>query len=257
MRIFDRIDNNSLKRREMQLWILAVGMIVVLSAGIALLMFPMAYSHPVDLTGLPARAIFFGFCAMSALMIGYFIDRQLVIRQLRAELDQKAHQVAAMRLEASTDLLNSIPGFTIFRDRLAMEHRRAANTHQPLSLVTVELKPSHTLRGAGEAEVAFGDAAKTLTAKMRGEDALFQLAPGIFGVLLPGANASDGYRVRDHITEGLHDAAGVSNRFSFSVNALNYPDHASSAREMEGYIQCLLPKDEDFLPEGAEELAVA
>jgi hypothetical protein len=134
MKMFDRIDTKSLDSRELQLWVLAVSMILVLSMGIALLMFPMAYSQPVNFTGLPARAICFGFCSLSALLVGYFVDRQMVIRNLRAELDTKVHQVESIRREASVDLLNTIPGLTIFRDRLAMEHRRAANTHQPLSL---------------------------------------------------------------------------------------------------------------------------
>jgi GGDEF domain-containing protein len=181
----------------------------------------------------------------------------MVIRNLRAELDNKVHQVESIRREASADLLNTIPGLTIFRDRLAMEHRRAANTHQPLSLLSVELKPSTAIIGTGEVEIAFGDAAKTLMTRLRGEDALFLLSPGVFGILLPGVNAHDGYSIRDHIMEGLHDAAGVSYRFSFSVSAVNYPEHATSAHEMEGYIQCLLPKKEDFLPDTAEQLTPA
>jgi hypothetical protein len=57
--------------------------------------------------------------------------------------------------------------------------------------------------------------------------------------------------------EGLHDAAGVSYRFSFSVSAVNYPEHAATAREMERYVQCLLPKHKDFLPEPSEQLITA
>jgi len=242
MQFFDRVDSNSLDRRELQLWILALTMILILSMGVALLMFPTAYSHPVNLTGFPARAIFFGFCGLSALVVGYFIDRQAVISHLRAALDNEKHQVEIIRQEASADLLTTIPGLTIFRDRLVMEHRRATNTRQPLSLLAVELKPSADLHGAGEIEIAYGDAAKTMLGKLRGEDSLFLLAPGIFGIVLPAVTARDAYNMRDHIMEGLHDAAGVSYRFSFGVSVVNFPEHASTAREMEGYIQCLLPR---------------
>src|SRR5579862_606823 len=127
MKIFDRVDASSLDRRELQLWILALTMILILSMGVAMLIFPMMYSLPVDLTGIPARAIFFGFCALSALVVGYFVDRHLVIRSLRAELEKKKHQVEAIRKEASADLLATVPGVNMFRDRLAMEHRRASN----------------------------------------------------------------------------------------------------------------------------------
>ena len=105
----------------------------------------------------------------------------------------REHQggTAATFDEASADLLATIPGLTIFRDRLVMEHRRATTVQQPLSLLAIELKPSSALAGTGEVEIAFGDAAKTLTGKLRGEDSVFLLAPGIFGVVLPGVSAAD------------------------------------------------------------------
>jgi GGDEF domain-containing protein len=254
MKIFDRIDPSSLDRRELQLWILALTMILILSMGVALLIFPMAFSHPVDLTGIPARAIFFGFCALSALVVGYFVDRQMVIRNLRTELDKKKHQVDSIRREASTDLLTTLPGLTIFRDRLAMEHRRATHTRQPLSLLAVELKPSKALIGTGEIEIAFGDAAKTLMRKLRGEDSIFLLSTGFFGVILPAVTAREAYDVRDHFMEGLHDTAGVSYRFTFGVTVVNYPEHAATAREMEAYIQSCLPPKADNEPLQREQL---
>jgi GGDEF domain-containing protein len=242
MQIFHRIDAKSLDRRELQLWILALSMILILSMGVALLMFPSAYSHPVSLTGFSARAIFFGFIGLSVLVVDYFVDRQVVIRHLRAELDNEKHQAEIIRREARTDLLTTLPGLAIFRDRLVMEHRRAVNTHQPLALLAVELKPASDVARQGETEIAFGDAAKTMMNKLRGEDSLFLLAPGIFGVLLPGVTARDAYSVRDHILEGLHDAAGAGYRFTFGASVVNYPEHAATAREMEGYIRCLLPR---------------
>lgn len=242
MQVFDKVDSSGLERREIQLWILALSMILILSIGIALLMFPTAFSHPVSVTGVPERAIFFGFCSLSALVVGYFIDRQLVIHNLRVELESKQHQVDIIRHEASADLLATLPGLSTFRDRLVMEHRRATTIQQPLSLLAVELKPSSALAGTGEIEIAFGDAAKTLTAKLRGEDSLFLLAPGIFGVVLPGVNAAEAYTMRDHMMDGLHDAAGVSYRFSFGISVVSFPDHATTAREMEEYVQCLLPR---------------
>jgi hypothetical protein len=49
--------------------------------------------------------------------------------------------------------------------------------------------------------------------------------------------------VRDRLLEGLHDAAGTSNRFSFAVSVFNFPEHVASAREMEESIQGLLPRE--------------
>ena len=242
MRVFDRVDPRDLDRRELQLWILALSVILTLAIGVGLLMYPtVAYS--VNVTGFPARAIFFGFCGLSALVVGYFIDRQVAIRHLRAALDKQKRRVAQIRQEASADLLTTLPGLSTFRDRLLMEHRRASNTRQPLSLLTVELTPSRDLTGAEEIETAFGDSAKTLMCKLRSEDSIFLLQPGVFGIVLPTVAACDAYTVRDRLMAGLHDAAGASNRISFSVSVVNFPEHVATAREMERSIHCLFPLD--------------
>ncbi|MGD0009371.1 MAG: hypothetical protein ABSE93_12605 [Terriglobia bacterium] len=241
MQIFDRVDPSCLDRRELHLWILALTGIFVLAMGVALLMYPTIYSQQVNLTDFPARAIFFGFCALSALLMGYLVDRQVVIRHLRAESESQKRQVAQIRREASADLLTTLPGPNIFRDRLAMEYRRASNTQQPLSLLAVELKPSSDLTEPGEIQAAFGDAAKTLMRKLRGEDSIFLFAPGVFGIFLHAVNACGAYSVRDRLMDGLHDAAGAGNRFSFGVSVFNFPEHVATAREMEESVQSLLP----------------
>jgi GGDEF domain-containing protein len=242
MRVFDQVEPSSLDRRELQLWILALTVILVLAVGVALLMYPTAYSPAANPAGSPLRAIFLGFCGLSALVVGYFIDRQVVIHHLRAELENEKRQVAQIRQEASADLLTTLPGFNIFRDRLAMEHRRASNTQQPLSLLAVELKPSRELNGPGEIETAFGDAAKALMHKLGGEDSIFLFAPGIFGIVLPAVAAIDAYSMRDRLIEGLHDAAEASYRFAFSVSVVNFPEHVTTAREMEESVRRLLPR---------------
>ncbi len=241
MQVFDRIDPNTLDRRELHLWILAQAMILVLSMGVGLLMYPAVFSHPVTLTGIPSRAAFFGFCGLAALLVGYFVDRQVVIRHLRTELEDEKRQIVEVRREASVDLLTMLPGFNIFRDRLTMEHRRASNSRQPLSLLAVELKPSRALAEPGEVETAFGDAAKTLMRRLRSEDSIFLFAPGVFGIVLPAVNARDAYTLRDRLMDGLHDAAGAGNRFSFGVSVVNFPEHVATAREMEETIRSLLP----------------
>jgi len=243
MQIFDRIDPRSLDRRELHLWILALTVILIQATGVAFLMYPTIYSHPVNLTGSAARAVFFGFCGFSALVIGYFADRQLVISHLRKDLKNEKSQVVQIRQEASANILATLPGINIFRDRLAMEFRRASNSQQPLSLLGVELKPSRNFTAPAEIEAAFGDAAKTLMRKLRGEDSIFLFAPGVFGIFLPAVNARGAYSVRDRLLEGLHDAAGTSNRFSFAVSVFNFPEHVASAREMEESIQGLLPRE--------------
>lgn len=240
MHVFDQVDPNTLDRRELHLWILAHTIIVVLALGVALLMYPAVFTRPA-LTAMSARAVFFGFCGLVALVVGYFVDRQVVIRHLRTQLETEIVHISEIRREASVDLLTMLPGLNNFCDRLAMEFRRASSTQLPLSLLAVELKPSRTCAGPAETETAFGDAAKTLLRKLRGEDSMFLFAPGIFGIVLPTVSARDAYTLRDRLMDGLHDATGASNRFTFGINVVNFPEHVATAREMEQSIRKLLP----------------
>lgn len=85
MRVFDRIDPTALDRRELHQWLLAITVILKLTAGTPLLMYPTAFSDPIIVSGPTLRKTFFGFCALSLLLAGYFLDRQLAIRQLRRQ----------------------------------------------------------------------------------------------------------------------------------------------------------------------------
>jgi hypothetical protein len=50
MDIFDRIDPAKLDRRDTQLWVLALAMIMILACGIALIVYPTAFTKPVVLS---------------------------------------------------------------------------------------------------------------------------------------------------------------------------------------------------------------
>ena len=138
-----------------------------------------------------------------------------------------------IRREASAELLESLHGISRFRDRLAMEFRRALSTQQSLSLLTVQLKSSHKISDAREIATSFGDGAKALIHTLRQEDFIYQFRPGVFGILLPGISAADAYRVAERIADRLRAASGASERFSFEIRAINYPEHIATAREME------------------------
>lgn len=257
MRIFDQIDPASVDRREWQLWLLAFSVIIVLTVGMALLMYPTVFSDPIVLSGTLLRKSFFGFCGLSMLLVGYLLDRQIVIRQLRRSLVEEQTRNVRLRQEASVDLLESLPAFSHFQDRLAMEFRRAVNIQQPLSLLVVTLKPARRLTDSREICTAYGDAAKTLVRKLRGEDSIYLFAAGVFGIVLPGIAGADANRVADRLTEGLIDASGASNRFTSELRVINYPEHASSAREFEQMARASIPEDRRQPREAAVEAVVA
>jgi GGDEF domain-containing protein len=233
MQLFDKVDPQKLDRRHWQLSMLSLGMIVVLGAGVALLMYPAVFGSNAASGGSPFRALFFGFCALCALVVAYLLNRQYVVRQLRRNLFQQKKEIAQLRQEASADLLGTLPGFGHFQDRLTMGFRRAAQTGEPLSLLLVRVKPSPMFDSTSEVSVALGDAAKVLLGKLRGDDSLYLLASGVFAIVLPNTGGPDADRISSRVAEGLADASGASNRFSLDLEAVKYPEQASTAYEIE------------------------
>ncbi len=233
MRIFDRIDPEALERRHWQLSMLALGMILILAVGMALLMYPAVFAHRAAATAPPSRTLYFSFCGLCVLLVAYLLNRQYVVRQLRAKVVEEKRQIASLRESASADLLGTLLGFSHFQDRLTMGFRRAAQISEPLSLVLVRLKLAPMFANTPEGLVALGDAARVLTTKLRGEDSLYRLSSHVFGIVLPNTSSTHVKGIADRVAEGLTDAAGVSNRFSFEKRVVNYPDEVTTAYEME------------------------
>ena len=233
MRIFDRIDPASLDRREMQLWLLAIATITILATGMALLMYPTVFSEPVVLSGSTLRKVFLGFCGLSVLFVAYLLDRQHVMRQLRKRLSDEEVRNQKLRHQASEDLLETLPKYSHFQDRLPMELRRASRTQGSLSLLIIRIKISSQISGQNEIATAFGDAAKSIVRRLRREDSMYLFAPGIFGVLLPGSTVDAGNRVADRLVDGLRDASGASDRFTSELRVVNYPEHTETSWGME------------------------
>ena len=210
-------------------WLLGLAVLSVLTVGMALLM------H-----GDVQQKALFGFCGLSVLVLCCLIDRQMLVRNLRKEVEEDRTLIMRIRQKSSTDLLQTLPGLQHFQDLLTMEHRRAVSTNEPLSVVLVVLKPTVEGFDPGEGSIALGDAAKALLAKLRGEDSVFLLSSGLFGVLLPGVEEANAKLVSAHLAEGLRNASNVSNRFSYDIQTLNYPERVKSAREIEEAVRTFL-----------------
>lgn len=233
MHIFDHIDRTKLERRDAQLWMLAITMLVIFAVGIALLIYPAAFTMPVVLSGSFLKKIYFGFCALSLLVVGYLMERRIEISRLRAQLKEEESRRQRLLNEASADLLASLPSTEHFHDRLAMEFRRAANAELPLSLVLVSIRPAARLTDQADITNAFGDAAKAMLRKIRGEDSIYLFHPGVFGVVLPGVPASSARRVEERLGDGLAEATGANARFTAHLQAVTYPEDVATAREMD------------------------
>jgi GGDEF domain-containing protein len=243
MRVFDRVPSGSLERREMHLILLAGSSIIVLAAGLALFMYPVVFSPTASASSRAMSVAFIGFCVLSVLLVLYLVDRQVTIRRLRLEIAEERMRSSEALKQASADLLATLANFSSFQDQLAMEYRRAAAGKQNLSVLVVATKVREAFSEPSLSMAVFGDAAKAISRKLREQDSIYILTYGHFGVILPGVDASSVKRVSARLVEGLRDAAGASNRFSFAVHGITYPEQASSAHDLELSVTGLLPED--------------
>jgi GGDEF domain-containing protein len=242
MRFFDGMPAKGLERREMQLILFACAVIVILAGGLAAFMYPVVYSQTGLSMSRTMSAAFFGFCVLSILLAGYLLDRQATIARLRQQIRDERKKTSEALVMASAELLQALPNFSSFQDQLSMECRRHTATKQNLSVLIVstkinqnQLEPSHSISSLGDAAIA-------ITRKLRGEDSVYLVASNHFGVILPGIDRAAAQRISARLKEGLDDAAGVSNRFTYKIDSISYPEQASSARDLELAVT-------DFLPE--------
>jgi GGDEF domain-containing protein len=243
MEVFDKVSQQTLDRRDRQLSILAVVMVVILGGGMALLMYPLVFGKTAFIQVAPSRTLFFGFCALCLLMVAYLVNRTFVVQHLRASLVEERERVAEVLQRSSAELLGTVMGFSHFQDRLTMDFRRATQVNEPLSLLLVNIRPTKMFAQGPQAEVALGDAAKVLSRKLRVEDSLYRLSTEVFGIVLPGATDAAARDTAHRLSEGLADASGASNRYTADIQVVNYPDQVSSASEMERRASTLVNQD--------------
>ena len=239
MRLFDKISPAHLDRRELQLTLLSCGTILVLGGGLALLMYPVVFSYSSSVL----RSAFYGFCGLAALLAMYLVERQFTILHLRRQITQAGMLAEETKMEASAELLNAIPNLSSFKDRLAMEYRRAAAADQVLSILVITVILPEEVSSTPFAISLLSDAATAISRKLRGEDSLYVLRPHCFGTILPAVNRSVAEIISARVAHGLSDAAGTTKRFSCNINIVNSPLNAASAHDLQEAVLALLPAD--------------
>jgi predicted signal transduction protein with EAL and GGDEF domain len=241
MLIFDRIRLQDLDRRNWQLWILAIVMIVVLAGGLALHMYTLATAPGLSLSRGAMLEGIISFCVLALLFVGYLIDRQMVIDHLRKELGEERNLNLERRMKGNKELIQTLVGPGQFCDHLAMELQHATNRRRSLAGLTISLEVSPDLSDVDDVYSTFGAAVKAMMGKLRAEDSIYQFTPGVFGILLPGAGPDMARGVAVRVADGLNEAMGYSKRYSFEIHITNYPDQAKTAPEMERMMRA--PRD--------------
>ncbi len=255
MKVFDEVPVKDLERRERQLTLFACLAIGILAVGTAVLMYPVVFGHSATPADKSMRNAFFGFCGLCFLLAGYLWERQATVHRLRRQMAEDKKRVAAAQVEASEELLKTMPRLSSFQDRLPMEYRRMVATGSELSIVVVSLKMPSPAAGHSAEMGMLADAAKVISRRLREQDSLYLLGAGALAAVLPGMDAGRAEAVSARIGEGLADAAGATNRFSYKLDLLNYPVNASSAHELLQGVQALLPSDDSIRALAEEALA--
>ncbi len=232
MPTFDLTELDKLERRERQLTILAAVVVLVMAAGMALLMYPLVFVHPVQAEKWPLRFAFLGFCVLSLLIAAYLLDRQRTFRNVKQQLVSQLQRNVELQNRGNADLLHTIPDLNHFQDRLAMDYRRAATMRQALSVLVVKIVFPRNLADADKATAALGDTARAIARIMRPTDSMYLLEPALFGLVLSDTDTSTANRLKGELEQSLR-LVGANNNFSFETFVYNYPDHAKSAHELE------------------------
>jgi GGDEF domain-containing protein len=236
--LLNKEELEKLDRRGLHVTILSVVFVLVLAGGLATFMYPLVFVHP-EGNKWSLRVAFFGFCGLTLLFVGYLLERQKTLRQLKQQLIAEVERNIALKHQANVDLLGSMPDANQFWDRLTMEFRRAKTMQKTLSLLLLKL---NVPKGIKPDMAAVASAvAKGMSRRLRPTDSIFRLAPELFGVVLPETDSINGKRIAVRLQEELQ-AARAAFQVSFEVIVYNYPQDVVSAHEMEDLVKSLMPE---------------
>jgi len=243
MATIDRQELDRLERRSLQLTILSAVFVLVLASGLAMFMYPLVFVHP-EGNKWTLRVVYFGFCALTLLFVGYLFDRQRTFSKLKQHLLAELERYVELQIQASTDLLHSMPDKNYFWDRLTMEFRRAMTMEKNLSLVLVKARPGGHA-SLSDQKGALSDAAKAISKRLRPTDSIYHLAEDIFGIVLPETDSLNAKRIAVRLQEELQGARAKYG-FSFDLTAHNYPGDVKSSHELEDIVKSMLPENQEW-----------
>jgi GGDEF domain-containing protein len=243
MPTIDRQELDRLERRNLQLTILSAVFVLVLAGGLASFMYPLVFVHP-EGNRWTMRVAFFGFCALTLLFAGYLFERQRTFTKLKQSLLAELERNISLQVQASTDLLRSMPDKNHFWDRLSMEFRRALTLEKTMSLVLAKASPASRVAPKDE-QAAFSDAAKVMARRLRPTDSIYHLSNNLFGIVLPETDTLNAKRIALRLQEGLQDVKAKYG-LAFDLTAYNYPDHVKSSHELEDIVKSLLPEEKEW-----------
>lgn len=243
MATIDRQELDRLERRGLQLTIFSAVFVLVLAGGLAVFMYPIVFVHPEE-NKWTLRVAFFGFCGLTLLFVSYLFERQRTFNKLKDQLLAELERNVALQLQASTDILKSMPDQKYFWDRLTMEFRRALTMEKTMSLVLARVKPGTQVPG-NDQKSALSDTAKAMSRKLRPTDSIYRLSDDLFGIVLPETDTLNAKRIALRLQEELQPVRAKYGS-TFDLTAHNYPEHVKSSHELEDIVKSMLPEKEEW-----------
>src|ERR1019366_2129902 len=237
----DLAEIKSLEKREAHLSILAAVFVMVAAGGAAVVVYPMVVFYAGEGNKWTMRSAFVGFIVLTLLFVMYLFDRQRTVGKLKQHLMEEMERNTELRNQASADLLHGLADLNHFHDQLTMEFRRAMNMEKPLSLIVVKVNVAPNLSGEKEITAALGEAVKAMAKSLRPTDAIYSLAPDLFGVMMTETTSSNAKLIELRLEQTLR-SVGSPNRFGFEITSCNYPDQVQSAHELEDIVSSLMPE---------------
>jgi GGDEF domain-containing protein len=114
-----------------------------------------------------------------------------------------------------------------------------------LSILLVKAKPASAPAKTEASSEAWSDAAKAMSRKLRPTDSVYRLSADFFALVLPGTDVLNAKRVAVRLQEELKEVL-TKHSLAFDITAHNYPEHVSSAHELEDIVKSLLPEQDEW-----------
>lgn len=216
---------SQLEKRDWELWLIVSLTGVLVSTGLAAILFPAAFfKHDnMHFEVTVSRPLATGLFILLALLNTYLVTKRLEIRRLREKLISSTIQQELARQQSFTDPLTEIYNRRSLEEMAERFISHARRLKNPLSLLLIDVdrfKDVNTTFGHLTGDVVLADTASLLKNSVRGSDAVFRYGGDEFLIILADTSRSGAGKVIERIRAYLLDwnRAGTLDGFELSLS---------------------------------------
>ena len=198
------------EKRDWELWILSLGTVVILTAGVVLLVVPQAVfsQQRIHLEANLSPQLAVGLAVLIMLLITYLVQKQVQIRRLRHQsiVDAWNHEISHVRL--LIDPLTQVLNRCAIEEILSKEIKRAKRNETTLVLLYIdvdEFKQINTRFGHLSGDLILAEVAGLLSHSVRGCDYVIRMGGDEFLLVLVDTDRAGAEIVKLRIDRGVAD----------------------------------------------------